>query len=81
MRERILKLEKYSLVPSFLAALVLFVSLSTIIPPGANLLLSAIVSVFAFPIIFVFCLFGCALLINFGFQSMLKNYFYQAPWV
>ena len=74
MREQILKLEKNSLMPAFLAALVLFVSLSLIIPPGANVLMSGIVSVAAFPIIFVFCLFGCALLMRFSSQSSWINY-------
>jgi len=50
--------EKLSLVPSFVGVGVLFITLGLSIPPGANWLMSAIVSTFSLPIIYVFNLVG-----------------------
>lgn len=77
MREKIKTLEKLSITPSFVGTFVLFISLSIIIPPTANILMSAIVSVVAYPLIFVFSLLGCAILIRVNFSKKYQSYMFS----
>jgi hypothetical protein len=70
------QLEKYSLIPAFFATLVLFISLSVLIAGAGNIFMSAIVSALSFPVIYIFCLIGCALIQKISFQNNNINYLF-----
>ena len=74
MRKHIKKLERYSLLPAYSAALVLFITLSILIPAGGNIVISAIISAIAFPIVFIFCLLACAFILKINQDSIIINY-------
>ena len=56
--------EKYSLIPSAISALVLFVCLVFLMPGAGNIFMSSVISVIAYPIIILFTCLGITLSIK-----------------